>query len=466
MFTHLLYLPFLAVSALIYWLLPTVKIKRLLLTVLSLAVVCYLDPKASLVVVILTIATFLSAKVITVSRNKKLAHRSGVIGLLLVLAVFKYLGFLTGTLSSLLNFISKLPSFRIDFLYLPLGLSYLIFKYISYLTDIYWGISKKGDLLDLFCFGTLFTTFTAGPIERFIKFKPQLDNLHTSISKNDLIIGMERIIFGFFKKLVLADWLSIYINPVWQNPAGYSAMARIIALVGFSLQIYLDFSGYSDIAIGSSRLFGLRIIENFNSPYLAVNISQFWRRWHISLSDWIRDYLFFPLAQGKKNRFWLIFCVPLIAMGLCGLWHGSAWNYVVWGLWHGLGIAVLQYWNLARKSYSLMRKLTAFKGFYYIGLVITFVFVSIGWIFFNLHRVDGVAGYFQGGGDSSLPLRSQVVVISVFLLYFAYHPIKSYIKHHLETRLYCCIRLFTIFVMIWSIVSLPADSSPFLYAGF
>jgi D-alanyl-lipoteichoic acid acyltransferase DltB (MBOAT superfamily) len=353
------------------------------LTICSLGFVWYFDPKAVLVVLGLTVYSYIMAVMMEKSTKPAIMHKLGVIGLLLVLLIFKYLGFLTGTMMNLVNFFTTLPVFHIEKLFLPLGISYLVFKYISYLTDIQWKIVTKGKFIDVACYGSLFTIFVAGPIERFERLKPQLEAEPGSFKLEYLEFAFRRIVFGLFKKLVLADWLGYFINPVWQHPNEYNTFIRIAALFGYSLQIYFDFAGYSDIAIGSSRLFGLKIMENFKNPYLAPNISQFWRRWHISLSDWIRDYLFFPLSQNKTNFFWLVFCVPVIAMSLCGLWHGAAWHYVIWGLWHGLGISIYQSWNQLKRANKQKMAFTTARWFTILSTTVTFIYVTMGWWWFK-----------------------------------------------------------------------------------
>jgi alginate O-acetyltransferase complex protein AlgI len=383
MFTNLLYFPFLILSAIVYWLLPRQWLRTAFITICSLGFIWYFDHKAVYVILSLTAFTYLIAIWMGKSKQTGVIHKLGILGLLIVLIVFKYLGFLSGTLNSLHSFFHQLPVCEIEKLFLPLGISYIVFKYISYLTDIHWKIVTKGKLLDFTCYGSLYTIFVAGPIERFERLKPQLESKAGKFQIDHLEFAFRRIVFGLFKKLVLADWLGYFINPVWQHPNEYSTIIRISALFGYSLQIYFDFAGYSDIAIGSSRLFGLRIMENFNNPYLAPNISQFWRRWHISLSDWIRDYLFFPLSQSKSNQFWLIFCVPIIAMGLCGLWHGSAWHYVIWGVWHGIGISVLQSWNQIKRANKKRMIFVTSKWFLSLSTVLTFVYVTMGWWWFR-----------------------------------------------------------------------------------
>lgn len=383
MFTSLMFYPFLIITAIIYWLLPKRTLRTAFLTLCSWAFIWRFDHKALLVVLFLSLFTYLIALWMTVSAKPKVAYNIGVIGLVLVLVAFKYLGFLSTTINSLLSFLHTLPVFQFEKLFLPLGISYIIFKHISYLTDIQWGLVKKGRILDFTLYGSLYTIFVAGPIERFERLKPQLEAEPERFKTEYLEFAFRRIVYGLFKKLVLADWLGYFINPVWQHPDQYSTVIRILALFGYSLQIYFDFAGYSDIAIGASRLYGLRIMENFNNPYLAPNISQFWRRWHISLSDWIRDYLFFPLSQGRTSQFWLLFCVPVIAMALCGLWHGAAWHYVIWGLWHGIGISILQSWNSIKRINKKKMAFVNTPAFTTLSTIVTFIYVSLGWWWFR-----------------------------------------------------------------------------------
>ena len=372
----------LILSAFIYWLLPRQDLRTIFLIIASLGFIGIYDKFAVLVIILLTIYAYGFAYLIEKQNNKKLFHRLSIIGLVFVLGIFKYLGFLANTISSMTSFIAGLPVFHFEKLLLPLGISYIVFKYISYLTDIYWGIVKKGNFIDFLLYGSLFTIYVAGPIERFERFKPQIEEKQ-KFQIPFLEDAFQRIVFGLIKKLVIADWVGYFIAPVWENQSSYSLGIRILALLGYSIQIYMYFSGYSDIAIGSSRLFGLKIMENFNWPYLQPNISKFWRNWHISLSDWIRDYLFFPLSRLNENKLWLTIAVPLIAMGLCGLWHGAAWHFVLWGLWHGMGLAILQIWNRYKKLHKLKLIKLFNKPFPIFGMACTFSFVTVVWLLFR-----------------------------------------------------------------------------------
>jgi len=377
------YFGLLLASLILYWLTPKQWIRNVVLIAASYSFLFFVDKWSIAVVTGLTLFTYLFGVLIFRYPRKPYIHVIGIIGVLTALVLFKYLGFLTGIFNSLSSFISGLPSFQIKKLLLPLGISYIVFKHISYLTDIKWGLVKPGRFIDFLLYSSLFTIFVAGPIERFERFKPQVEKQRIPFSWKFIDYGFMRIVFGLFKKLVLADWIGYYINPVWQNPHHYSLVVGMLALLGYSFQIYLDFSGYSDIAIGSSRLFGIKIMENFNNPYLAPNISQFWRRWHISLSDWIRDYLFFPLSRISSKKLWSMIAVPIIAMALCGLWHGAAWHYMLWGMWHGVGLASFQVWIDHKRKNKILRQAVKAAWFKNVVIAMNFSFITLGWLWFR-----------------------------------------------------------------------------------
>ncbi len=377
------YFALVLVSFLCYWLIPVQRMRNWLLTGASFAFL-YLNDKSSILVVLgLTAFTYLLGVWIARARKKDAIHALGVVGILIVLIVFKYLGLLEGIIKAALSFMEALPDFDIRRIIMPLGISYIVFKHISYLTDVKWGLCRPGRPDDLLLYSSLFTIYVAGPIERFERFQPQTENKRISFAWSDVEFGFARIVFGLFKKLVIADWLGHFIAPVWADPVKYGLALKALALAGYSFQIYYDFAGYSDIAIGSSRLFGFRIMENFWQPYLAPNISQFWRRWHISLSDWIRDYVFFPLSRLSSRAWWTMVLVPVIAMALCGLWHGAAWHFVLWGIWHGVGLSIYQLWTRLKKKHLGLARLTNKKSFSYLAILATFCYVSAGWLLFR-----------------------------------------------------------------------------------
>lgn len=379
MFTTLTLLLVLGISVAGYWLIRSQRWRVIYLSLASLLWIWYWQNEALQAVLILTLITWLAGHWLQRGSRKLRAFRLGVLALVLALIAWKYLGLISSTLRFVYGGFPMLGAK----LTVPLGLSYLVFKYISYLTDIHWGLIKSAKPWDLLCFGSLFTIFSAGPLERYERFHEQLQGEPRRFDAHSFETGIIRMAEGLFLKVVLADWLAYLTGPLWDNPSDPGSVMRVLALFGYSLRIYFDFAGYSSIAIGASLLFGLRISENFNSPYLSANITEFWRRWHISLSDWIRDYLFFPLAQGRTNKLWLQWMVPALAMLICGLWHGAAWNFALWGLWHGLGIAVYQMWQRwrrkkkrpAAKNQSWLKSLPA--------MIFTFSFVTTGWLAFR-----------------------------------------------------------------------------------
>ena len=371
------------VSAAVYWIIPKQRIRNIFMALVSLVFVFLLDKSAFAVVIFLTLYTFGFSFLIAGSVKKSFYHKISVSGIVVVLSFFKYSGFLDKYFITVVNFFSSAGTHTFESLLMPLGLSYITFKYISYLTDLYWGLNKRAGFFDLLFYGSLFTTFLSGPIERFERIEKQINTERINYSPLFLFGAFERITYGLFKKFVLADWLGYFIGFVWRNPDEYSFVYQALALIGFSLQLYFDFSGYTDIAIGSSKLFGLNIMENFNYPYLRQNISQFWRNWHISLSDWIRDYLFFPLSKFSTSKVWLLVFVPLIAMGVCGMWHGSEVKFLYWGLYHGAGISVYQLWNTFKRKRKNLKKFTDTKLFNSVAVLVTFAFVTLGWLFFK-----------------------------------------------------------------------------------
>jgi len=383
--TSITFFIILSISFVLYWIIPiNYKSRSFLLIISSVLFLFCFDMSAVFITLILSIYTYSSGLFLLKQKNKGLIHFISIIGLLLSLALIKYLGLFQTVLHSVNELTRILPSFEMKNILLPLGLSYLVLKHISFLTDIKWGIIKEITIVDFLAYSFLFTIFTAGPIERYERLQPQLDDKEMKFKSAFVDEGFKRIVFGLFKKLVIADWIAYFINPVLQNRNEYPMDIQILALLGFSFQIYFDFSGYSDIAIGSSRLFGLIIIENFDYPYLKRNISQFWRGWHISLSDWIRDYLFMSLAKILDNKLWLFIFVPLISMGLCGLWHGAKWNFIIWGLWHGLGISIYRIFTYYEKRNDSIRKISKFIFKKPVSVLITFLFITVGWIWFIL----------------------------------------------------------------------------------
>src|SRR4026209_1390011 len=287
-----------------------------------------------------------------------------------ILAYFKYADFFADSIGQLLG-VTTVPLG----LALPLGISFFVFKTLSHTIDIYRrDIPACRSLWRYAMFVSYFPELVAGPIVRASVFLPQLER-KLEPSRARTVVGVQLILLGVTKKLFVADRLATLVNPVFLAPEAYSPFTVLSAVVAYSLQIYCDFSGYSDIAIGVSRIIGFDLPENFNMPYLATSITEFWRRWHITLSQWLRDYLYVPLGGNRKGAR-RTYINLMLTMLLGGLWHGAAWTFVAWGLLHGLGLAVHKLWT---QQVSHGRR--PFHGV--VGWLTTYSFVCVGWVFFR-----------------------------------------------------------------------------------
>src|SRR3954454_21171836 len=268
-------------------------------------------------------------------RTRQLALATGIAGNLGILVLYKYADFLAGNLNLLL---APSGAGRIPLLHLalPIGVSFVVFEKITYLVDTYRGVSRPAASFSDYClFVLFFPKLLAGPILKYHEMKDQIAS-PPKVQWSDFETGLLRFARGLGRKLLIADPLGTFVNQIFAaDPAGLSAGNAWLGLACFTLQIYFDFSGYSDMAIGLARMTGFRLRENFNSPYISQSITEFWRRWHISLTTWIRDYLYIPLGGDRRGdaRTYLNLWICFLASGL---WHGASWNFVLWGAWNGL----------------------------------------------------------------------------------------------------------------------------------
>lgn len=227
---------------------------------------------------------------------------------------------------------------------LPLGISFYTFQTMSYSIDVYRGKQRPMEsMLKFAAYVTFFPQLVAGPIVRAGELGPQLSSSR-SIDARQIFVGSNRILIGLLKKVVIADWLAVLVEPVFASPEAYTGLTNWIAVYAYAFQLSLDFSGYVDIALGRAMLLGFRLPENFAQPYMAGNIAEFWRRWHMTLSSWLRDYLYIPLGGNRGGRF-RTYRNLILTMLLGGLWHGASWNFVIWGGLHGTMLAVRRVWR-------------------------------------------------------------------------------------------------------------------------
>lgn len=391
-FNSLLYFIFLPTVVIILWLLPQ-KIRKWWLLVAS--YIFYASWYYPYLLLLIGATGFNYFGAVWIAKTSERKKRGAIIlaGNVLLLAFFKYLDWLFGnvnTLSSLFGLNLQLPLPR---WVLPLGISFYLFHCMSYVVDIVRKREKPRSFWDLQLYVAYFPQLIAGPIMRVKELLPQFEK------KWELTVGHVRqgiwlIVTGLFVKVVLADSLAPEVDKAFGK--GYQSLGAIdiyIMAVAFGLQIYFDFSAYTRIAFGSANLCGLQLVENFNYPYSASSPSDFWNRWHISLSRWIRDYLYFPIV-GKKATLLAMCRATLFSMTLCGLWHGAGWTFVLWGVYHGLLICGYQILvHRTRKSETTKTEGELWKrSKTFVGVLITFSLVSLGWIFFRSQNIEQAFG--------------------------------------------------------------------------
>jgi D-alanyl-lipoteichoic acid acyltransferase DltB (MBOAT superfamily) len=302
---------------------------------------------------------------------------------LLILGVFKYYNFFMDNLAFLFSSVGyRLDWVTLDII-LPVGISFYTFQALSYTIDVYRGqIRPTHDIVEFFAYISFFPQLVAGPIERATNLLPQFQR-ERQFDYAKAVDGMRQILWGLFKKLVIADNCASAVNAFWTEYNDLSGLSLLALGILFTFQIYSDFSGYSDIAIGCARLFGISLKQNFNFPYFSRSIPEFWRRWHISLMTWFRDYIYFPLGGSRCAR-WKVIRNTLIVFFVSGLWHGANWTFICWGLYHACLIAIYILLGINTKSKDVVaqgRLLPSVREF--CQLAITFFLAVVGWIIFR-----------------------------------------------------------------------------------
>jgi len=349
-----------------------------------------------------------------VSRTEEEGRRKavmliGVVGNLCILGVFKYYDFFLEQLGMLLHdfgFQRDMPLMQIV---LPVGVSFFTFQGMSYLIDVYKRRIAAADLLDITLLMSFFPHLVAGPIVRGSDLLPQFREA-PKLTRDAASIGLVLIVWGLFKKAVVASELSTgLVDPVFFDPASHSRIDLIAAAYGYAVQIYCDFSAYSDMAIGIAALLGYKFPLNFNQPYRAASLQDFWRRWHISLSSWLRDYLYIDALGGNRRGF-ARQCVNLmVTMLLGGLWHGAKWTFVIWGGLHGGVLAIERVWDRIRgEDWPRMPA--------WLGVIITFHIVVLGWIFFRAETFDQATAYLGGLANGTAAATLTVTPLACVLI--------------------------------------------------
>lgn len=375
------FLLFFAVTIPLYFLTPF-RFRWVLLLIASYIFYIYWNANYIILIVFSTLVDYLAARAIHATDAQNLIRRRALLSLSLmvnlgVLFTFKYFNFFSDSFAVLVGS----DPFMLDVL-LPVGISFYTFQSMSYTIDVYRGMIAPEKHFGIFAtFIAFFPQLVAGPIERAGNMLPQFYEKHR-LDYGRIVDGLRLILWGAFKKMVIADRVAYYVNAVYAQPEQYSGTVLMMATVFFAFQIYCDFSGYSDIAIGTAKIMGFDLMQNFRQPYLSRSIREFWRRWHISLSTWFRDYLYIPLG-GNRVPFGRMLLNLMIVFVVSGLWHGANWTFVVWGALHG-GFIVIET-ILTRNRPRDARNPWWMSAF---SLVFTFVLVNIAWIFFRAESIE------------------------------------------------------------------------------
>lgn len=325
--------------------------------------------------------------------RQQLVSAANIVLNLSVLGIFKYYNFFVENL----DMIFKTLGWHLDMatinIILPVGISFYTFQALSYTIDVYQKkLPATHDIIEFFAYISFFPQLVAGPIERAANLLPQFQQKR-QFDYAKSVDGMRQILWGFVKKIVVADNCAAYVNEYWGSYPEWSGLALFMLGVLFTLQIYCDFSGYSDIAIGCARLFGFNLMRNFNFPCFSRSVPEFWRRWHISLTTWFRDYVYFPLGGSRCGK-WKIIRNVYIVWGISGLWHGADWTFVCWGLFHATLLAVYNVLGINTKYKNVVaygKYLPSVKEF--LQITLTFFLVVIGWIIFRAETISQAADY-------------------------------------------------------------------------
>jgi alginate O-acetyltransferase complex protein AlgI len=376
---------------------------------------------------------------------------------LLLLGFFKYANFALGSAGSAASWLGislRLPALDIV---LPVGISFYTFHTITYIVDSYRGtIKPTRNLFEFSCYVSLFSQLVAGPIVRFRQVERDLENIDQANRTAYLNLGWSFFVLGMIKKVLIADTIAAMINPPLKDYAHLSTVASWMCMLGYTYQLYFDFSGYSDMAVGLGYLFGIRLPQNFNSPYKSVDVADFWRRWHMSLSSCLRDYLYIPLG-GSRGPEWQTYRNLLITMLIGGLWHGANWTFVCWGGYHGLLLmahrAGGRYWDALPRHFRQIS---------------TFLLVMIGWVFFRSDDFTMARTLFHsmflGSGGLTMPWTASLSGMLLLAGVIAHWLPNTFELTH-EWRWWQALGLGCLFVLCLFVIY-GGDSSPFLYFQF
>lgn len=409
-------------------------------------------------------------------RSRKLLLAISVVANLGMLAFFKYFDFFIVSFNEAFTLFGEPLNMRTLGIILPVGISFYTFQTMSYTIDVYRKqLTPAHDPISFAAYVLFFPQLVAGPIERATRFLPQFlkPRVFDIVKARD---GVRQILWGLFKKVVIADNCAEYVNVVFSDPSMYSGASLALGTLFFAFQIYGDFSGYSDIAIGSGRLLGFDLMRNFNYPYFSRDVAEFWKRWHISLSTWFRDYLYIPLG-GSRGGKWKFMRNSLIVFAVSGFWHGASWNFIIWGVLNGLYFLPLAMWGDRKKNSKeiapgrWLPKLVEFRG-----MLTTFGLICLAWVAFRANTLEDTVTVYKSIFSASLfempalynvrTMSISALCVCIMLVMEWYNRNKQY-GLELDTRLPKVMRYALYYGVIGLLIKFaPIGEGEFIYFQF
>lgn len=472
---------FLPIVFILYWFATkgNLRLQNILLLVSSYFFYACWDSRFMFLLIFSTLLDYFTGIKIheAISQTKKLFWLWLSIGINLgFLGVFKYYNFFAESFAdglSLLGFKTNLGTLQII---LPVGISFYTFHGLSYVIDIYKNrINPERNFIEYSVFVSFFPLLVAGPIERATHLLPQiLKKREFDYSK--AVDGLRQILWGLFKKIVIADNCAEFANTIFNNSADYSGSTLVLGALFFTFQIYCDFSGYSDIALGTARLFGIDLLRNFAFPYFSRDIAEFWRRWHISLSSWFKDYLYIPLG-GSKGGIWMKIRNTFIIFLVSGFWHGANWTFIVWGFLNALYIMPSIIFNTNRNNLDIVARgkyLPTIQEFF--AILLTFFLTVFAWIFFRAANITHAFSYISEILSSSLLTLPHfpgigkavpiVLLTSIFLIVEWLGREQQYAIANLGIKWYKPLRWAMYYIIILAIYNFTGSEQQFIYFQF
>ena len=463
-FNSLIFLEFFCAVFILYWLVPRQTIQNLVLLIASYVFYGWINPWYAIMLGLSTIADYFLTHGI---KRDPIRHRLytwlSIILNIGVLAFFKYYNFFDTSLAGSIGRLGIQSDFLLLNIVLPLGLSFYTLKKLAYVLDVSRGVLEPtNDFIAYALFISFFPQIISGPIDRAQKLLPQFQQARTWNAEN-LYSAWPLIVMGFFKKIVVADTMGIIVDRVFglQQP---SKTLLFSAGIGFTLQILADFSGYTDLSRGFALLLGIQTTENFNLPYLSLNPTEFWNRWHITLSTWLRDYIFFPIRRALLKRHvqeWISQSVPpLVTMLICGIWHGTGWTFVIWGLYYGVLIVLYQTIGI-RGGWKPSGYIKTFLAW-----LVMFMLIVFGWILFRSSSLDWLWNIIFHGVWLGDPSESTVILITFSLtLFYATPLLLGYFLKDLPKR-HWAVSIYYALLTLGIIIFISSTSPDFIYYQF